>query len=386
MSVYIACNMAVRPMRIVHFSDTHLGYSDYGKFDSKSGINQRENDLYNVFKEIIDYIIKTKPDMVIHAGDLFDSIRPSNRAIGVALEQLSRLSTAGIQTIIIAGNHSTPRQRSTDTIFKILKYFPNIHPVFGGRYEKMKIGACTIHAIPHAYSCEDLQKDIKKLKTDPSSKFNIMVAHAAIRGIGEASWGEFKEQILPVSSLKNSFDYIALGHYHKHLKVKDNAYYCSSPERLSFNEVNDKKGFLEVTLGDFSVRHIPTNARDMVIFNSIDCKDLSAPEIINKLERTVSGKTDGKIIRITFDNLPRHIHTSLDFQKIRQIVSGSIHYESVYNWAHDKGSNGAMSSHMGSISEEFENYLTNIKNNLENLDEMRTLGMEYLSNAIGEDV
>jgi len=76
-------------MKIVHFSDTHLGYSDYGRFDSESGINKRENDVYDVFKEIVDYIIKTKPDLVIHAGDLFDSIRPSNRAISVALEQIS---------------------------------------------------------------------------------------------------------------------------------------------------------------------------------------------------------------------------------------------------------------------------------------------------------
>jgi DNA repair protein SbcD/Mre11 len=139
-------------MKIVHFSDTHLGYSDYGKFDSESGINKRENDVYVVFKEIIDYIIKTKPDLVIHAGDLFDSIRPSNRAISVALEQLSRLSKEKIPTVIIAGNHSTPRQKSTDTIFKILQYFSDIHPVFGGKYEKLKIGQCTIHAIPHSRS------------------------------------------------------------------------------------------------------------------------------------------------------------------------------------------------------------------------------------------
>ena len=372
-------------MRIVHFSDTHLGYSDYGKFDSKSGVNRRENDVYDVFKEIIDYIIKTKPDMVIHAGDLFDSVRPSNRAISTALEQLSRLSTAGIPTIIIAGNHSTPRQRSTDTIFKILRYFPNIRPVFGGRYEKIKIGRCTIHAIPHAYSDEDLQKDIKKLKADPSSKFNIMVAHAAIRGVGEASLAEFKEQTLPVSSLKDSFDYIALGHYHKYLRVKDNAYYCSSPERFSFNEVKDKKGFLEVTLGDFSVKHIHTNARDMIIFDPIDCRDLSASEIVSKLEKTVSGKTSDKIIRVTFDNLPRHIHTSLDLQKIRQIVSDSLHYESIYNWAPDKGSNSVTSSHIGSISEEFASYLKTIKIESEDLENITTLGMEYLSNAIQEE-
>ncbi len=371
-------------MKIVHFSDTHLGYSDYSRFDSESAINKRENDVYGVFKEIVDYIIKTKPDLVIHAGDLFDSIRPSNRAISVALEQISRLSKEHIPTVIIAGNHSTPRQKSADTIFKILQYFPDVYPVFGGKYEKLKIGECAIHAIPHSYSDEDLQESIKKLKVDKSFKYNVMVAHTAIRGVDEASWGEFKEQTIPASALKSNFDYIALGHYHKFLKIKDNAYYCSSPERFSFNEVKDKKGFLEVTLSDFSVKHIPTNARDMKVFEPIDCEKLSASEVLDKLETMVSGNTDGKIIKVIFDNIPRHVHSSLDLEKIRQIMSGILHYEPVYNWKFDENNN-ISSSQIGSINEEFENYLQKLELELKELEEIKTLGNEYLSRVIEED-
>lgn len=88
-------------MSVVHFSDTHLGYSDYGRFDSLSGVNQRELDTYKAFREIVDYIVKTKPDLVIHAGDLFDSIRPSNRAISEAMEQVltivPKVAWAGFQ-------------------------------------------------------------------------------------------------------------------------------------------------------------------------------------------------------------------------------------------------------------------------------------------------
>ncbi len=372
-------------MKIVHFSDTHLGYSDYGRFDSESGINKRENDVYGVFKEIIDYIIETKPDLVIHAGDLFDSIRPSNRAISVALEQISRLSKEHVPTVIIAGNHSTPRQKSTDTIFKILQYFPDVYPVFGGKYEKLKIGECAIHTIPHSYSDEDLQESIKKLKVDKSFKYNIMVAHTAIRDVDEASWGEFKEQTIPASSLKSDFDYIALGHYHKFLKIKDNAYYCSSPERLSFNEVKDKKGFVEVTLSDFSVKHIPTNARDMIVFDPIDCEKLSASEVLDELEEMVSGKVDGKIIKVILDKIPRHVHSSLDLQKIRQIMSNALHYEPIYNWKFDENSN-VSSSQIGSINEEFENYLQKIELESEELEEIKTLGNEYLSRVIEEEV
>ena len=46
-------------MRIIHFSDTHLGHRDYNVIDSDSGLNQREVDIYKVFNEIIDYILET---------------------------------------------------------------------------------------------------------------------------------------------------------------------------------------------------------------------------------------------------------------------------------------------------------------------------------------
>ncbi len=372
-------------MRIVHFSDTHLGYSDYSKFDSASGINQRELDTYNAFKEIIDYIIKTKPDLVIHAGDLFDSIRPPNRAINEALDNLWRLSQAKIPTVIIAGNHSTPRQRTTDPIFKILKYFPNIYPVYEGKYVKLEIGDCAIHTIPHMYSDEDLKHGVESLRPDRNFKYNIMVAHAAVKGADVVSWGEFKEQTLPVSALIQDFDYIALGHYHRYLKLRENAYYCGSPERFSFNEVNDKKGFLEIDLDNFSVKQIPTNARYMEIFRPIDCSKLSASEIVQALDSTAAGKIDGKIIKVIFNNIPRHIHSSLDFQKIREIVGRATHYEPVYNWKLDsKG--GARTSQIGTLSEEFETYLEKINLPADEFKEMKSLGLDYLGKITEEVV
>lgn len=364
-------------MKIIHFSDTHLGYSDYSKFDSISGINQRELDTYNAFREIVDYILKIKPDLVLHAGDLFDNIRPPNRAISEALEQFFRLSKANIPTVVIAGNHEAPRQKSAETIFKILKYFPNIYPVFNGHYEKLEIGKCAIHVIPHTYSDEDLQESVKKLKPDNKFEYNIMVAHTAIRGVQEASWGEYKEQTLPSDVLTSEFNYIALGHYHRFLKVKDNAYYCGSPERFSFNEVRDKKGFLEVELDNFSVNQITINARNMIVFDPINCSDLIASEIVQKLQSQLNGNVNGNIVKVIFDNIPRHVHSSLDFQKIREIVGGAIHYEPVYNWKLESGATST-TSQIGTLHEEFETYLNKL--NLPELEliEIKTLGLEYL--------
>lgn len=364
-------------MRLVHFSDTHLGHSDYNKIDPESGVNVRENDIYSVFREIIDHILKIKPDLVIHAGDLFDSVRPSNRAISVAMEELSRLSKAQIPTVIIAGNHSTPRQKSTDSVFKTLRYFPHVYPIFGGTYETRKIGDCTVHALPHSYSDEDLQRDVERLEADKGSKFNVMVAHAAIRGVSEASWGEFKEQVIPQSSLLGGFDYVALGHYHRSLCVADNAHYCGSPERFRFREIQNECGFLDVCLKPLSVKHVRTGAREMISVGPIDCKSLSASDIESRITDVASGGIDGKIIKIVLDGIPRHVRSALDGRRIREIMAGSLHYEFEYVYAVEEGK--MISSRIGTVDEEFENYVRNHGFAPREAEEILRLGQEYLA-------
>ena len=115
-------------MKILHIADTHLGYSAYRKV-TEDGINQREIDAYNAFKEFVDYSIKTKPDLIIHAGDLFDSVRPNNRAITFALDQIIRLSDAKIPCVIIAGNHEHPKLKETGHILNIFDHIQNIYPI-----------------------------------------------------------------------------------------------------------------------------------------------------------------------------------------------------------------------------------------------------------------
>ena len=92
----------------IHFSDTHLGYSNIENQD-ENGNNIREYDFYNSFKSIVDDIIKLKPDFVIHSGDLFHRSTPSNKSIVFANSQINRLSVEGIPFFIIAGNHDLPK-------------------------------------------------------------------------------------------------------------------------------------------------------------------------------------------------------------------------------------------------------------------------------------
>jgi len=86
-------------LKIIHFSDTHLGFSDLDVTNA-NGVNQREADFYEAFKDVIEAIILQMPDYVIHTGDLFHRASPSNRAITFVLTQLKRLEKLHIPLII----------------------------------------------------------------------------------------------------------------------------------------------------------------------------------------------------------------------------------------------------------------------------------------------
>ena len=370
-------------MRLIHLSDTHLGRAEYSAHDPVLQINQREADIYRAFAEVVDYILGDPPDLVIHAGDLFDSIRPSNRAMSEAFRQLHRLSEARIPTVIVAGNHSTPRDRSAGTVFDLLEYIDHVHPVYGGTYKKIPLGNVAVHAIPHTYSDADLEDSMRRLSLDASFKYNVMVTHAAIKGAEKASWGEFKEQVIPLDLLDQKFDYIALGHYHKHIRIKDNAYYSGSPERMNMREINDIKGFLDVQLGSLPPKHVPTHVRDMIDLGPIDCDSATAGDILEKFKATLPPDLSGKILRVTFDNMEGHIHAALDRRCMRDLVSDCIHYEAHYNWKADEAAGSPTATSIGSLKEEFEAFMKgNGRGGDDDAQAMVVKGAEYLARAL----
>jgi DNA repair exonuclease SbcCD nuclease subunit len=100
-----------QPMKLIHIADTHLGLAAFSRLDPESGMNLREKQVYDNFLRAINDIINAKPDVLVHAGDLFDTVKPKTKAYTTVLEALDRLHTAGIPLVIIAGNHSTARTR-----------------------------------------------------------------------------------------------------------------------------------------------------------------------------------------------------------------------------------------------------------------------------------
>jgi exonuclease SbcD len=376
-------------MKILHVADTHLGFSAYRKV-TEDGINQREMDAYNAFKQFVDYAIKSKPDLIIHAGDLFDSVRPNNRAITFAIDQLIRISDAGITFIVIAGNHEHPKLKETGHIFSIFDHIDHVYPVYNAKYEtlsfKINNEKTIVHAIPQCEFKKQFNEELKKLKTDSTADYNIFVSHGAVTGIKEFSMNEFNELIIPTKVLSKDFDYIALGHFHRFTKLASNAFYSGSTERFTFTDAPDKKGFLELELSDGKLKHtfIELENRPMIDPKPIKCSNLKLDEVMKKIKETVKEiKPKEKTFRITLDDIPAHIYRGIDFGEIRKLSGEAVHYEIKANVVKDGESKPSVTSKIDALAHEFKQFLEG--QDLKEKETILELGIGYIEEIEARD-
>ncbi|WP_455392314.1 metallophosphoesterase family protein [[Eubacterium] cellulosolvens] len=387
-------------MKIFHLADTHLGFSAYNKLDHETGLNQREMDFYTVFQEFVDKALVAKPDLILHSGDFFDSVRPTNRAISIAMDQLLRLSKAGVPIVIIAGNHSTPRLRETGSVFRLFEHLEHVYPIYKSKYEIISFPKLElkVHAVPHCTDSELLQQALEQLAPDPETKYNIAMLHAAVIGITAFRSSEFNEQDVPSGYLHKDFDYIALGHYHEFCRVEENAYYSGSTERLNFLEAQHKnKGFVEVNLGEFDTHMSPDEVehfypeptfhelttRPMIDLKPLDCSMLEHYAIANEItSRVQSIEPNNKILRLKVQNLPVEVYQSLDFNQLRKLTAEALNFEIQYEVTKADQGVQAPSIKFKMLGTEFKEFLANEA--IEGLDKARLyeLGLEYLTDDV----
>jgi len=365
-------------VRLVHFSDTHLGYGAYSKLDVAEGINQREADFYRSFEEAVDKIIELRPDLVIHAGDLFDGVRPQNRAIDFALRQLIRLSEAGIETILISGNHSTPRLRETGSIFRIFEHLKHMHPIHEAGGKTIVVGDATIYAIPHS-ATPSLAEVTSGLGPSRDTKYSVLALHAGIVGSDTYKMDEFNEQTVPVANIAADWDYVALGHYHEHKKVGDRAYYSGSTERLSFSEAGQKKGIVEVDLATGTVILHELKVRDMLDLKPIDASNMTSSEVLRAAMDLISGSAiDEKIVRLVIRNVASDAYGSLDVPSVRRLGSAALHFELRVDKAEAEGERQVGETQIGLLADEFRKYVSALSISDQKKSRLIELGLPYL--------
>lgn len=360
-------------VRLLHFSDTHLGHQQYSRTDPVSGINQREQDHYDQFARIIDHALMTKPDLVIHAGDLFDGVRPSNRALHAALAGFLRLSQAGIPTVVIAGNHEHPKLAATGSPFALFDHLPHVHAVYKGALETIDIAGVRVHAVPQCVDNDALEAEIVKIQAS-DDRPDVLVVHGAVHSLEAFKHAEFNELSLDPSWFDERFAYVALGHFHGQAQVTSNAWYCGAHDRVSIAEAGEPKGFLEVTL---------TDGRPDVHFNALPGRTYADLPILHADgmdgQEVVAAAADAlrrvdahAIARLRIRDLDPTLRGLLDQKAIRDAGSHLLHLDLRLDWQAEDDAHGGDATLHG-LGDEFDAFVSAYP--ADNLDKTRLVSL-----------
>ncbi len=268
-------------MKILHTSDWHLGKN----LEQFSRLNEQEKFL----NELIDIIEKNKIDMLLVAGDIYDTVNPQAKAEQLFYKYINKINRDGeVPIIIIAGNHDSYERliacnpiinekgiyiigKYSDTIKKFEnEYFKITKTFLGGLniYLKKINETASIITMPFPteknlnelidyetkkdYQLKYSNKVIELLENSATNftkdTVNILMAHIfAQGGITSASERDIQiggAYVVEVEKLLKNCDYIALGHMHQaqHLKKAiAPCYYSGSPIQYSRSEAKKPK-------------------------------------------------------------------------------------------------------------------------------------------------
>lgn len=279
-----------RPLRIAHLSDTHLGYRALFRA-TPEGRNQRAVDIERAYTTVVDDVLSPgrDVDLVVHSGDVFHHSRPSYPAIRTFIQQTRRLCAAGIPVVVIAGNHDTPRLRTSGTVFDIVALaLTDCTFVTGYHLETVPIPGLdvAVTAVPHGRLTDGETPDV----APRPGAVNILTTHGLVNGLDVPGvYHEPGEQRLDDALFHGAFDYIALGHIHQHYRPRATSamWYSGATERIGWNDREIRPGYTLVELDRGSlplVTPIPIEtARQMLQLGAISGDGKGARELADDI-------------------------------------------------------------------------------------------------------
>jgi exonuclease SbcD len=304
-------------IRMAHFADIHIGMENYGKFDPETGVNSRVRDFLHRMDEMVDYAIQNRVELAIFAGDAFKNAQPN---LTLQREFAGRILDLAAQcpVVLLLGNHDMPPNPIRAHSIELFDTFRVAGVTVADHYELYDIqtaaGGVYVGTAPYPagarlLSTDQLQgkspseidqaissqmltllrylRDSANTAANPSAP-RVLTGHFTVAG---AATGIEKTLMLgrdlevPLSELDDpAWDYVALGHIHKHQNLTHNrpgsppVVYSGSLEAIDFGEEGEPKGFcwVELERGQTTWHFNRVNSRPFITLR-IDVRGLEEP-------------------------------------------------------------------------------------------------------------
>lgn len=251
-------------MKILHTSDWHLGHTLYN-YD-------RSQEQQAFLEQLSRIVAEEKPDAMVVSGDIYHYSTPSATTQKMYTDGMLEIHRAcpEMAIVVTAGNHDSSSKLEIDS---------NLWNHFGVKVvgniernqEEVNLGKHIVEvrdkegelkgyiiAVPHVYPqnfpmldtetpreerqarfFQALQDEVEKINTDELPV--VLMAHLSIEGSDRTGHDETAGGIeyVPISSMGEGYDYLALGHIHCPQDIKGNgrhARYCGTPLPVNFDE------------------------------------------------------------------------------------------------------------------------------------------------------
>ncbi|MFA5035631.1 MAG: exonuclease SbcCD subunit D [Candidatus Izemoplasmatales bacterium] len=338
-------------MKILHFSDTHVGIDTHGTIDPDTKLNIRTLDVLDSLDAMIDMAVEENIDLALFAGDAFHRHSPNQSHVNEFGKRILRLRKH-CPVVLLVGNHDMPGGDRASAL-EIYKTLEVEDVVIAKNCEILQIetksGVVQVVTIPYPNKSWinlktsgriDTTEMSRLLKEETTSRIQklakrvdktlptILLGHFTVEGCQFGSERpllvsayeaavSLEELVLPV------WDYVALGHIHKHQNIsKDMEYvppivYSGSIDRVDFGEEKDSKGFVLLEIIDKKVtwEFIDVNARPFYTLEYNVRGKEATDKILNKIDTHKS--LDGAVVRVIITPADTITHLSLDEDKIK---------------------------------------------------------------------
>lgn len=256
----------MRKFSFLHISDLHL-CEPFKNNIYLDGYFLRE-EMWKSIDNMVNFANEKKVDFIFISGDLFNKDYFTKAHALRFIDALKKFS--GKYIFIIFGNHDFVDDKN---IMLSIDLPENMIFQFTNEIEEIKLEDYDLSIFLHSWTREI--EHVPILETIKfTSKRNILLIHSGMN---------IDTNYMPIleSSIRR-FDYVALGHIHKPMKIYKNAFYPGSLTPLNISEEGDHGGIYGVFDGELKTKFVRFSGVKYIT-KTIDIKNMSLSEIVDTL-------------------------------------------------------------------------------------------------------
>ena len=331
------------PLRVLHFADVHIGMENYGSLDPATGVSSRVADFLRRMDEMVDFARDNGVDLAVFAGDAFKTRTPNptfQREFAWRVRDLAEMAPL----VLLLGNHDMQPSREKASSVEIYDTLAVPNVWVADSYEVRRLdtrrGPVAVGSAPYPFRARLLQDEkaagltigetdamLAETLTDILDGLageadahgaipRLLTGHFSISGAlvgSERGIMLGRDVQVALSSVADPrWDYVALGHIHRHQNLTRGrtdvppVVYSGSIERIDFGEEADQKGFcwVELARGVVDWRFVPVKARPFVTLRADlrQSKDPTRALIQEIRDRDLKGVIVRVIVQLAAEN------------------------------------------------------------------------------------